>query len=340
VATSADVARLAGVSLSTVSHVLNGTRPVREATRQRVLAAIEATSYEPDGVARSLRRAKTDSVGVVVDDTSQPAFAAMIRGIEMEASTAALTLLLAHSRGDPERELQSVRVLRERRVDGLLIAEGSAASGQLLELLRSRSSPVVLIDRLDAVDLDQVGVDNAPAMRALIGHIVGLGHTRVGLVAGDLTVATLREREHGYRLALADGGVPVDETLILAHREGPELSHAIRALLAGPDRPSAVASSSVTLTVELLKAIKELRLGVPEDIVVVAFDTFAHSEFFSPHLTSVDQPAVEIGRQAMRLLLRRMLDPDMPPRALKLPATIVHGDSCGCAEPRSPLPIA
>jgi LacI family transcriptional regulator len=339
VPTSADVARLAGVSLSTVSHALNGTRYVTPETRQRVLSAVETIGWRPDRVARSLRRAKTDTVGVIVDDTSQPAFAAMIRGIDEEAVAAGLTLLLANSGGDRDRELSSVEAFREHRVDGLLIAQVGSSDGRLLESLRAWPAPVVRIDRLDAADFDQVGVDNVPAMRRLVGHLVERKYERVALVAGDLDTPTLAERMRGYELALDDAGLTLDSDLVLADREGPALTAVLRRLLGSATRPPAIASSSVTLTAELLRVAKELGLRIPDDVAVVAFDTFAYSDLFSPQLTSVEQPAADIGRAAMGLLLRRMAEPDVSPRTLRLDGSLVHGDSCGCPSPRPPLSI-
>jgi LacI family transcriptional regulator len=338
VPTSADVARLAGVSLSTVSHTLNGTRPVSAATRERVLAAMAEIDWRPHRVARSLRRARTDSIGVIVDDTGQPAFAAMIRGIEALAADAGLTLLLANSGGDHARELRSVEAFREHRVDGLLIAQVGMPDDALLEQLRSWSAPVVRIDRLDAADFDQVGVDNVPAMRTLVGHLIDRGHRRVALVAGALEVPTLAERRAGYELALGDSGLPVDDGIVIAEREGPQLTTELRRLLGSAQRPSAIASSSLTLTAELLRVARELGLRIPDDLAVVAFDTFAYSELFAPQLTSVQQPAEEIGREAMSLLLRRISTAAGPPQTIRLAGSLVHGDSCGCPAPRAPLP--
>src|SRR5215207_294333 len=147
-ATMVDVARLAGVSISTVSHVLNGTRNVEPATRQRVLTAIEKTGYRQDTLARAMRRSRTDSIGLVVSDAGEPAFAEMVHGVEDAAAERGLTLLLANSAENSEREQRAVRTLLDRRVDGLILARAADSSTSLMESLQNEKSPIILLDRL------------------------------------------------------------------------------------------------------------------------------------------------------------------------------------------------
>ena len=212
-ATITDVARIAGVSVSTVSHVVNGTRTVGPETRGRVVAAIEETGYRQHAVARALRRARTDSIGLVVSDTGQPVFAEMVRGVEHEARAAGFTLLLANSAEDHDLERASVQALRERRVDGLLLAQVSGTDAELVRSMTADGLPVVLIDRLSIPEVDQVGVENAGPMRALVRHLIDTGHRRIALVAGDPGVPTLAERRSGYEQALETAGIRLDPAL-------------------------------------------------------------------------------------------------------------------------------
>jgi LacI family transcriptional regulator len=333
-ATIIDVARLAGVSTSTVSHVVNGTRPVRFETRGRVLDAISETGYTPDGVARALRRSRTQTIGLVVSDTGDPVFAEMVRGVEHEARSAGYTILLGNSAEDRDRERHSIDALRERRVEGLLIAQVARSTHDLIESLQANRTPVVLLDRLTAPDVDQVGIENIEPMKTLVGHLIERGHRRIALTAGDLAVPTLRERHQGYVEALHEAGIPVDESLVST---GSPMAvgarDAVRSMfLRDPGRPTAIVAASMVLAVATLWAIDDAGLSIPSDVAVETFDDFPYADLFTPRLTSMAQPAFAIGREAIRLLLRRIQHPDAPHRTVRLKPTLAHRESCGCLE--------
>jgi LacI family transcriptional regulator len=330
--TIVEVARLAHVSVSTVSHVVNGTRSVSDTTRARVMSAIETTGYSPHQGARALRRARTDSIGLIVSDTGQPVFAEMIRGVEHEARAAGFTLLLANSAEDRDLEHASVRALRERRVDGLLLAQVSGSDPKFLQAILDEGLPVVLIDRLSSLQIDQVGIENAGPMRALVRHLIQRGHRRIALVAGDPVVSTLAERHRGFGEALAEAGLEFDPDLLLSSG-GIHLDQsrtAVRRVLKRRDRPSALVSASMVLSIGALEAIRDVGLSIPDDIAFATFDEPAFADLFSPRLTSVVQPAFDVGRQGMRLLLRRIRQRDAPVRTVRLMPRIAHRESCGC----------
>jgi LacI family transcriptional regulator len=330
-ATMNDVAALAGVSTTTVSHVMNGTRPVAGATRARVLEAIERAGYAPDVVARSLVRSRTDSIGLVVPDTSLPDFAGMVRGVEHECRSRGLTLLLANSAEDGERQLASIRALRERRVDGLLVAQVAAGEAASLDYLRRHRLPVVLLDRLLDPAIDQVGVANVKPMRSLVGHLIGRGHRSIGIVVGDDRPLTVAERLPGFRDAHAAAGLPVDERLVLRGAVTAEGARdATIELLRSEHRPTAVVATSLRMATGALGAIAELGLAIPGDLAFASFDEFPYADLFSPRLTAVEQPSFDIGREAMRLLARRMADNHASPETVRLEPRIVHRESCGC----------
>ncbi|MDQ6795339.1 MAG: LacI family transcriptional regulator [Chloroflexota bacterium] len=339
VATIIDVARLARVSTSTVSHVVNGTRRVRVETRGRVLEAISETGYTPDGVARALRRSRTQTIGLVMSDTGDPVFAEMVRGVEHEARSAGYTILLGNSAEDRGRERDSVSALRERRVDGLLLAPVAGSTHDLIEGLQANRTPVVLLDRLAMPSVDQVGVENIEPMKTLVRHLLDRGHRRIALTAGDLAVPTLRERHRGYVEALQEAGIPIDAALVSTGSPMAEDARAaIRSMLVrDPGRPTAVVAASMVLAVATLWAIDDAGLSIPEEVAVVTFDDFPYADLFTPRLTSVAQPAFAIGREAMRLLLRRIEHADAPHRTVRLRATLAHRESCGCAQPEELL---
>jgi LacI family transcriptional regulator len=332
-ATIVDVARLAGVSTSTVSHVVNGTRPVSEVTRQQVLDAIEVTGYRQDTLARSLRRARTDSLGLVVSDVGQPVFADMVRGVEHEATAAGYTLLLANSGEQPEREARSLHALVSRKVDGLIVAPVAHSVSQELAAMRSHGTPVVLMDRLGGIRTDQVGVENTAPLRDLVLHMIGHGHRRIALAAGDLAVPTMAERHQGYLEALEDAGIEPDPRLVVT---GPGLADdtraAVRALLEGPDRAPAVIASSTETATGVLQAAADLGLRIPDDLRFATFDGFPHVDLVQPRITTITQPAFEIGSTAMQLLLRRLNDgKNTKPKTIRLKPTTTYRNSCGCA---------
>jgi LacI family transcriptional regulator len=328
-ATIADVARVAGVSMSTVSHVINQTRPVEDATRARVLSAIEETGYQRDGVARALRRSRTDSVGLVVSDTGQRVFAEMVRGIEHEARRAGFTLLLANSAEDHERERASIQALHERRVDGLLVAQVAGSDHSLVDRMRALRTPLVLIDRLTVPDVDQVGVENREAMRQLTSHLVERGHTRIAYVAGDMANPVLDERRDGFLDAL--GTERRSDVRVIEGTSGlNDTADAVAALFDRRPRPTAIIGAGMLLGLGALSAIRRAGLRIPDDVAYAIFDEPPYAELFPPRLTSAIQPAFTIGREAMRLLLRRIAQPDAATRTVRLKPALVHGESCGC----------
>ncbi|MET7438323.1 MULTISPECIES: LacI family DNA-binding transcriptional regulator [unclassified Streptomyces] len=375
-ATMLDVARHAGVSIATVSHVLNDSRPVRPETRQAVLDAIEALGYTPNTLARSLVTARTRSIGLAVSAISNPYFTEILQGVEAGALEHGYSLLIADPHDDPEHEQKVVRLLHERRVDGLIVAPSADPSG-LLGYLGRHNVPTVFLDRLvdsgaSAVDsgtsakgpragstnanvaeddglaapryrFDQISAANAEPMTQLVGHLTGLGHKRIGLIAGLPGLSTTTERIFGYRQGLAGAGLPYDERLVV-HGESQTRAaeQATGALLSLAAPPTALVTANNAMTIGALRALQDLGLSVPDDLALCCFDDFAWADLFAPRLTAVSQPSKEIGAQAVRLLLERLASPERPGRTVRLPCTFVHRGSCGCPEdtgrrtPRSP----
>jgi LacI family transcriptional regulator len=326
--TMSDVARLAGVSVTTVSHVVNGTRPASAATRQRVLAAIERTGYSPNTIARALARARTQSLGLAIGGLGNPYLSELIAAVEGAATAAGYTLLLGDTRDDPEHEARIVAALVERRVDGLLLAPSGPAPAE-------HSVPVVLLDRFLDVPLDQVGSENTEPTAELVVHLAALGHTRIGMVSGRRGLATTDERIAGYRLGLERSGLaePLLEEGGSQRDVAREAAH--RLLERGA---TGLVSGNNFMTIGILRALAERGLRVPQDIALVGFDDFEWADLLAPRLTVIAQPVAEIGARAVELLLSRLEDPAQPPRTERLAATFVHRDSCGCDTGHSPDP--
>ncbi|WP_055529216.1 LacI family DNA-binding transcriptional regulator [Streptomyces graminilatus] len=341
-ATMADVARHAGVSVATVSHVLNETRVVRPATRQAVLDAIEVLGYTPNTLARSLVTARTRSIGLAVSAIGNPYFTEILQGVEAGALEHGYSLLIADPHDDPGHERKVVQLLHERRVDGMIVAP-SADPGALVAYLTRHDVPTVFLDRLlgtpsDGTPLfDQVCAENAEPMALLMAHLTALGHRRIGLVAGRPGLSTTAERLTGYRLGLASAGLPHDERLVVhGDSESAGAERATAALLSLAAPPTALVTANDAMTIGTLRALRERGLTVPDDLALCCFDDFAWADLFSPRLTAIAQPGKEIGAQAVRLLLDRLADPGRPTRTVRLPCAFVHRESCGCAAGEHP----
>ena len=327
--TMVKVAKLAGVSISTVSHVLNGTRHVNDETRQKVLKAIEETSYRQDALARAMRRSRTDSIGLIVSDGGEPAFAEMIRGVEETAAHQGVTLLLANSAEDPEREARAVQALLERRVDGIILARAAGSGPEALSDFASQDTPLVLMDRLSDEPYDQVGVENREPIKELVQHLTAQGHERILLIAGDTRVATLRERHEAFTEAMEAAGVPTDKQLGVVAEDPKKTDAGIRKALAAAKRPSAIIACSTVLAAAALRQIQQRGLTMPGDIAFAAFDGFAYADLFEPQLTTVRQPAFKVGATAAELLAQRIADKSREPSTVRLAPMIEYRTSTG-----------
>jgi len=302
-----DVAELAGVSASTVSHVLNGTRKVSEDTRERVRLAIEELGYEPNLLAKSLKVSRTFTIGLLISDIQNPFFTSVIRGAEDVALSRGYHLFLCNTDEDPNREDEYVRELSKKRVDGLIVASSASRRDHALQL-RLEDVPFVFMDReVEGIEADTVSVDNRLGMRLIAEHLTQLGHERVGMVSGPLEKSSGHERYHGLRDALADLGLPLHDSLVRfgdfrvsGGREAAE------ELLRLPEPPTALVVSNNQMTLGALLAVRELGLRVPDDVSVVSFDDMEWAPLANPPLTALAQPTYEMGATAARMLLNKI----------------------------------
>jgi LacI family transcriptional regulator len=338
-ATMADVARSAGVSVATVSHVLNDTRPVLPHTRQAVLDAVEELGYTPNTLARSLVTSRTRSIGLAVSAISNPYFTEILQGVEAAALEHGYSLLIADPHDDPEHERKVVQLLHERRVEGMIVAP-SAQPRALLDYLGRHQVPAVFLDRLvdtpgdgDGPRFDQVCAESTEPTARLVTHLAGLGHRRIALVAGLPGLSTTSERITGYRHGLAACGLPYDERLLVhGDSESAGAERATAGLLSLGSRPTALVTANNTMTIGALRALRAHGLSVPGDLALCCFDDFAWADLFSPRLTAIAQPSRDIGARAVHVLLERLADPERPARTERLPCAFVHRTSCGCPD--------
>lgn len=330
-ATIRDVARLAGVSLATVSNVLNQTRPVAADTAARVMRAVEALRYAPHAAARSMRRRGSGLIGLILADITNPFFTALVHAVERAASTAGYSVLLCNSDEDLKREQQHLELLRTQRVDGIILAATGHPSRGRAAALGQLRVPVVLVDRaFNEFGLDAVMLDNRRAALEATRHILGFGHRRIAMLSGPVAMSTGAERLQGYREALLEAGLPYDEALVRDAGFREERAHeAAHELLSSSKRPTAVFAANNLIAIGLMRAIADLQLQCPQDVSVVSIDDFAWASAFRPRLTTVAQPVVDMGETAVRMLLARMRgDAPATTQVAVMAPTLMARDSC------------
>ncbi len=330
----ADVARLAGTSPAVVSYVLNnGPRGVADSTRARVLAAVEALGYQPNGVARGLRMRRTMSLGLVVPDTANPFFAELARAIEEEAYRLGYALLIGNAAEDDAQQTAYVKAFLGRQVDGLLVVPAHGPASCLLDLERT-TTPWLTLDReLAGARAAAVLVDNRAGAREATSHLVAHGRRRVACIAGPQDVMPATDRVAGWRDALAEAGVPPSEMSVwhgpFGRRAGYE-----SALLALAEREfDAFFVASDEQAAGVLRALADLGLDCPNEVAVASFDGIAESAFTIPGLTTMAQPFDQIAHEAVAALMRQIREPGSPQRSVVLPAALVRRGSCGCDAP-------
>ncbi|MES2742103.1 MAG: LacI family DNA-binding transcriptional regulator [Pseudomonadota bacterium] len=312
-ATIKEVARVAGVSLTTVSHVLNRTRPVSEAARARVLAAVAQLQYVPSALARSLRSQTTGTIGLIIPNNTNPYFSEVARGIEDSCYAAGYSVILCNSDDDPAKQRDYLQVLLTKRCDGLILAALAQTDG---ELLSQRKVPAVLLDRTPTdMAIDVVRVDNMAGGALAADHLAGLGRRRVACIGGSDGIEIARERIDGLRAALAAHGLDLTPRLCrLADFSIAGGYRAARELLALPaaQRPDALFCCNDLMAIGALRAAAELAIAVPEALAMVGFDDIDLAQFVHPALTSVAQNTREMGRLTAQCLLARIARPDLP----------------------------
>ena len=330
-ATMSDVAAHARVSVATVSHVINGTKTVSEATRQRVEASISAIGYRPHSLARALKLSRSESIGLAVSDIGNSYLTDVIKGVDAVAREAGYLSLLMNCGFEPAGELAAIESLAERRVDGLVLALSLDDAEQVLAPIFGMKTPVVLIDHQGNPLWDQVHVDGREAVAVMVEHLADIGHRRIGMVAGRPTTSTTNERIEGYRIGLARSGLETDDALIVSGSGSEAGGHqAVDAMLSLSSPPTALMIGNNSMTLGAMAALKARKQRVPEDVAIIGYDDFSWTTGFTPGLTTVVQPAHEVGRSAMKLLLRRFKSPRAPAMTVELGPELVHRESCGC----------
>ena len=339
------IARLAGVSRSTVSRVVNDDPRVRAAVRERVRAVISDQDYHPNAAARSLASRKTRIIGLLIPGAvsfvfSDPYFPTLIQGITDACNAADLHVMLMMDPSDDPATIDRLyrRVIRGRHIDGLVIGT-SMIDDPLVARMRDDRFPTVVIGRRpDEPMLSSVDIDNREAARLTVEHLIDHGHRRIGLIGGPRVVIAAQNRFDGYHDALAAAGIVADPGLVLDSdftQSGG--SAAMRHLLGAPGGPpSAVFVASDTMAAGAFTTLAEAGARVPDDIALVGFDGLERHLQTHPTLSTLAQPITGLARAAVEMLRRRIDAPEAPPVHHLLPTFLWRRGSCGCSGPAPP----
>ena len=324
-----DVAKRAGVSTATVSHILNGTRGVADETRAKVLSAVHDLGYRPSAIARSLRTKSTGTLGIIVSDISNPFSTAVVRGIEDVARENSHNVILCNTDESEARADHYLKVLLSKRVDGLILAPTGRLTSSL-EMFSATGTPLILIDRLaDGIALPYVGVDNVAGARGAVEHLIADGHRRIGVISGLPNVSTSSDRMKGYCLAFQSNGLDVISDYI--HTGYSSVQGSLRVacdLIRMPKPPTAIFTTNNLMTLGALIAFQNLGVHCPNDIAILGFDDHDWAEIFSPPVSVVRQPMYEIGSTAARLLFRAIQGESLPPEKHLLQTELIIRGSC------------
>jgi LacI family transcriptional regulator len=322
--TMKDVASLAGVSLATVSRVVNGRDDVRADLAARVHDAVGVLGYRRDLTASILRRTDrlSASIGLIIEDVANPFFSSVHRGVEDVARTHGVLTFAGSSDEDPDRERELVEAFGDRGVDGLVIVPCSSDQGYLSRE-RDAGRALVFVDRPPRfIDADAVVTDNPGGARAAVAHLIDAGHRRIAFLGDRPTVFTAAERRRGYHDALAAAGIPADpalERVGLVDSDAAEL--AARELLVAPDPPSAVFAGQNLITIGAMRALR--RRGLQRDVGLIGFDDVMLADMVEPGITVIAQDPYELGREAAKLLFSRLAGFSGESRLIVVPTQLV-----------------
>lgn len=329
--TISDVAKLAGVSKSTVSHVINETRFVETETKERVLVAIKELNYRPSRIAQSLTTNKTFTIGIIVSDVTNHYFGELIRSIENVLDTQGYSLIVCNTDEQLERERSRLELLTGQQVDAIIAAATSQNWDELL-ITHVKNIPIVFLDRMfdEFGDYTYVGSNNYAGSYMGVEHLIQHGHERIGILAGFQRLSSMRERLRGFKDALSNHGIPIrDEWIALSELSVNAGFDATKQLLSMNDRPSALFMNNNLLSLGALTAIGQLGLQIPRDIALVGFDDHPWATVCSPPLTVIRQPVKLLGESAAKMVLELVNNKPLEQKALVLDCQLVVRESCG-----------
>ncbi|WP_105664490.1 ribose operon transcriptional repressor RbsR [Cronobacter dublinensis] len=328
-ATMKDVARLAGVSTSTVSHVINKDRFVSDAIRVRVEDAVRTLNYAPSALARSLKLNQTRTIGMLITASSNPFYSELVRGVERSCFERGYSLVLCNTEGDEQRMNRNLETLLQKRVDGLLLLCTETHQPSPAIMTRYPAIPTVMMDWSPFDGDSDVIQDNS-----LLGgdiatrHLIEKGFTRIACVTGPLDKTPARLRLEGYRTAMQRAGLTVPEGYeVIGDFEFGGGLRAMQSLLALPEPPQAVFMGNDAMAVGAYQALYQAGLRIPQDIALVGYDDIELARYMTPPLTTIHQPKDELGELAIDVLIHRMAQPELQQQRLQLTPVLMERGS-------------
>lgn len=323
-----DVAREAGVSIGTVSRVMNNAGNVEPKMARRVTAAAEALNYRPDMGARSMRSKQTKVVGVLVPDFQNPLASAAVAGIEEELANRGYTIFLANSRYDGAREEQILLDFAQRRVDGIVAMVANDQDPATAQRLKALRIPLVLLERETKLALDTVRTNQHDGAYRATRYLIGMGHQRIGLVSVPLSTFSGRARLSGYTEALASAKIRLDQKIVQmgGYRQGYALDAAY-AMLASASRPTAIVASGGLLS-GVLEASRQLHLSIPEQLSLVSLGDTELAAMATPAITAVSYDWAEAGKVSGQLIVKRIAGETNAPESSVVPYQFIIRQSC------------
>lgn len=328
-----DVARDAGVSRATASLVLRGSSLVADETRERVQASMRRLGYVYHRGAASLRTQRSQVVGLIVPDITNPFFAEMTVSIEAHLDAAQHVALLGNTSETLTKQERLLEMMQEYRADGVLLCVANGTAPEQIERLRQSHLPFVLFARyIDGIEADYVGADNIAGAAAATEHLINLGHRRIAFVGGPLGSSARRDRQRGYQETMAAHGLRPDAAEELAGSTSRDDGHrAALALLARPESPTAILCYNDIVAFGVMLGLQRMGRRPGQDVAVIGFDDIAEASLWRPALTTIAISPRRIGEEAAQLLLQRVERPDGPARRVIVPPRLVIRDTCGPA---------
>jgi LacI family transcriptional regulator len=331
--TMRDVAEQAGVSLTTVSHVINRTRFVSLDVTERVMSAMDQLNYRPNELARSLRRGHTRTLGLILPDSANPYFAEIGHAIEVAAYESGYNVILCNTHGVEQKESHYINVLRNKQVDGIIFVATGDKTNSISQTLGD-DFPVLLVDReLVGVSTDVIIVNNYQGGYLATQHLLNLGHTKIACISGPSRIRPSSERISGYTQALEQAGVNVNPDYFRMGDFHPNSGYqAALELLNLADPPTAIFACNDLMAIGVIRAGMEMGRKVPDDLALVGFDNIELAAYTIPPLTTISQPIEEMGEIATQLLIKRIHEDKSEPRRELLPVELVVRGSCGAKQ--------
>lgn len=305
-ATIQDVAKKAGVSVATVSRVLNDSPAVSHEAKEKVMNAIKELNYHPNLLGRNLRRMETKMILALLPNVSNPFYARIVKGIEDVGHKNGYNVMLCNTDSDIKRERIYLELLKNKLSDGVIFMAPEMDKDELT--LIGQNYPVVqCCEYKEGARVSHVSIDNFAAAYKAVKHLTGLGHRRIGMISSDKNFLSVKQREAGYKKALQDEGIEFDENLVKYGDYGFKSGlRAAKQLLSMNLRPTAIFAISDIMAIGAIRAAKEAGLKVPEDVAVVGFDNISFASMYDPMLTTISQPKYDLGCVAMELLLKHI----------------------------------